>query len=67
MLSLPSISINPSPIEATETGKYNMKVYFNDVSLDNPQRRQPTKTVPLRLMPGNKETICSKPMMMASL
>ena len=67
MVLSPIISKTPNPIEATDTGKYNIKVYFKELLRDKPHNRQPTKTVPLLLIPGSRATICIRPIIIASL
>ena len=61
------MSIALRPKEAIDTGKYIIKVYFKAVVRLKLRSRQPTKTVPLREIPGNKATACSKPIKIASL
>ena len=51
------MSILLSPKEATETGKYNIKVYFREDSLFRPHSKQPTRTIPLRDNPGSRAHI----------
>ena len=43
-----------------------MNVYFKAVSLLKSRSKQPTKTVPLLLIPGNNATACNNPIKMAS-
>ena len=57
----------PIPIDATDTGKYNMNVYFRDELLDSPHSKHPTKVAPLLDIPGIKAIICIQPMIIASL